>query len=416
MAGQKISKKRPILFIIGSLLLILLSLGTAYAINLYSQFNHVNLGANDEELGIAADKQVDTGTDITNIALFGVDTRSDSFTGNSDSIMILSVDKQHNKIKLISILRDSLVKVDGYGYTKITEAYGLGGAKLAMKTINQNFDMDIRDYATINFGGMAEIIDAVGGVTIDVSDAEISMLNGLAAQMADSLDEPTPPKVTKSGPQTLNGLQAVAYSRIRKVDNPDGSWGDYGRTDRQRTVMEQLFNKALNMSFTQYPSFVQSLLPYVETSLDIGEILNLAGILNRDNVTFEQTGVPTTEYTINAGYSYNGKSNVYYNLDYASALIHAFIYDDIPPETYIAQNTPPMTGPLDSSSSSSSAKTSSGSKTTSSYKTTTPTTSSRSSNTTSSTTSGSSSSNTSTTSNKDTTSTMEDDTDIPTTN
>ncbi len=119
------SKKKSVFLIISSLLLILLSLGVAYALNLYSQFQHVDLDASDEDLGITAGTQVDTGTDITNIALFGVDTRSDSFTGNSDSIMILSVDKQHNKIKLTSVLRDSLVQVDGYGYTKITEAYGL---------------------------------------------------------------------------------------------------------------------------------------------------------------------------------------------------------------------------------------------------------------------------------------------------
>lgn len=366
------SKKKSVFLIISSLLLILLSLGVAYALNLYSQFQHVDLDASDEDLGITAGTQVDTGTDITNIALFGVDTRSDSFTGNSDSIMILSVDKQHNKIKLTSVLRDSLVQVDGYGYTKITEAYGLGGPTLAIKTLNQNFQLDIRDYATINFAGMAEIIDAVGGVTINVSSAEIDMLNGLAAQMAASLGEPAPAKVTQPGPQILNGLQAVAYSRIRKVDNPDGSWGDYGRTDRQRAVMEQLFEKAMHMSPTQYPAFIQSILPYVETSLDIGEILNLATIFSRDNIVFEQACVPSTEYTINAGYSYNGKSNVYYNLDYAAGLIHSFIYDDIPSETYIAQNTPPMTGPLDSSTASAKGSSASSSqKTTSSSKTTT---------------------------------------------
>lgn len=353
MATRKLSIKKIIFLCIAGLFAILVSLAGAYALNLYSQFQHVKLKATDDDLGIAPEKQVDTSTDITNIALFGVDSRSNEFKGNSDSIMILSVDKQHNKIKLISILRDSLVKVDGHGYTKITEAYGYGGAPLAIKTINQNYNMDIRDYVTINFNGMAEIIDAVGGVTVNVTKEEIPTINGTSQQMAEALGEPIPPKITQPGTQTLNGLQAVAYSRIRKVDNPDGSWGDFGRTSRQRTVMDQLFQKALTMSVSQYPAFIESLLPYVETSMNIGEIMDLAMILTRDGITLEQTGVPSTEYTINAGLSYNGKSTVYYNLEYASSLIHAFIYDDIPPETYIAQNVAPMTGPLEASSSSS---------------------------------------------------------------
>lgn len=354
MATRKLSIKKIVVLCIVCLFAIIVSLAGAYALNLYSQFQHVKLEATDDDLGIAPEKQVDTSTDITNIALFGVDSRSNEFEGNSDSIMILSVDKQHNKVKLISILRDSLVKVDGHGYTKITEAYGYGGAPLAIKTINQNYNMDIRDYVTINFNGMAEIIDAVGGVTVNVTKEEIPTINGTSQQMAEALGEPIPPKITQPGSQTLCGLQAVAYSRIRKVDNPDGSWGDFGRTSRQRAVMDQLFQKALTMSVSQYPAFIESLLPYVETSLDIGEIMDLAMILTRDGITLEQTGVPATEYTINAGFSYNGKSTVYYNLEYAASLIHAFIYDDIPPETYMAQNVAPMTGPLEASSSSSS--------------------------------------------------------------
>jgi len=370
LATHKRPIKKIVIFSLLGLFAIIVSLAGAYALNLYAQFQHVKLEATDEDLGISPEKQVDTSTDITNIALFGVDSRSNAFKGNSDSIMILSVDKQHNKVKLISILRDSLVKVDGHGHTKITEAYGYGGAPLAIKTINQNYDMDIRDYVTINFNGMAEVIDAVGGVTVNVSKEEIPTINGTSQQMAEAAGEPIPPKITQPGYQTLNGMQAVAYSRIRKIDNPDGSWGDFGRTSRQRTVMDQLFQKALTMSVSQYPSFIESLLPYVETSMNIGDIMDFAMILTRDGITLEQTGVPSTEYTINAGFSYNGKSTVYYNLEYAASLIHAFIYDDIPPETYMAQNVAPMTGPLEvSSSSSSTSRTTSSSNKTTSYST-----------------------------------------------
>lgn len=340
---MKHTRRKIILSIIITVIVIFVSATGAYALSIVSNFNHNEISQNDEDLGITQD---DGANDITNIALFGVDTREEEFSGNSDSIMIISIDKQHNKVKLISILRDSLVDVDGYGKTKITEAYGLGGPVLAINTINRNFNLNIRDYATINFAGMAQIIDAVGGVTIDVSQAEINMLNQLATQEADQLGMPRPPKITQPGPQTLNGLQAVGYSRIRKIDNDNGSYGDFGRTDRQREVMEQLFEKAIAMSPTQYPSFIQKVLPYLETSLDMDEILELATILTRDNVAFEQTRVPIEEYTINPGYNYNGKSTVYYNLDFAADIIHAFIYDDIPQEVYLQTHEIPMTGSL----------------------------------------------------------------------
>lgn len=334
------TKKRIILSIVGVCLVIVFSLAGAYALSILQNFHHQNITDNAEELGISSDGS----SDIVNIALFGVDTRGEKFVGNSDSIMIVSIDKKHNKVKLTSVLRDSLVSVKDHGLIKITEAYSYGGALLAINTLNQNFKLDIRDYATINFGGMADVIDCIGGVTIDVDKSEIQMLNGLAQQQAEELDKPKPPLVTQAGEQNLNGLQAVAYSRIRKINNTDGSFGDYGRTDRQRTVMEQIFNKALTMKKSQYPQLVNTILPYMETSLSISEILNLAGILSRDGVTFEQARVPDLKYTINPGFNYKGKSTVYYNLDFAADLLHAFIYDDTPTDEYLETHDIPEYG------------------------------------------------------------------------
>lgn len=333
------SKKKILWSILGLFLAVLFSLTGAWALSFYHNFHHKTITNNDRELGISSDDS----KDVTNVALFGVDSRSNKFEGNSDSLMIISIDKKNCKVKLTSILRDSLVKV-GDGLTKIDEAYGHGGAVLAINTLNTNYHMNIRNYATINFGGMAEVINTIGGVTINVDKSEINMLNGLAQQQAKELNQKAPPLVTHPGEQVLNGMQAVAYSRIRKVDNPDGSFGDYGRTDRQRTVMEQLFNKALQMKKSQYPEFVNAVLPYMETSLSIGEILDLAGILTRDNVAFEQTRIPQLEYTINPGYNYKGKSTVYYNLDFASDILHAFIYDDIPQEEYLKTHDIPTEG------------------------------------------------------------------------
>ena len=126
---------------------------------------------------------------ITNIALFGLDARENEDVGRSDALMILTIDQRHGKLKITSILRDSEVNIDGYGSDKITHAYAYGGPELAIKTLNQNYNLDIEDYVTVNFIQMAEIVDAFGGVEINVTDDEMTEINNnLAMQQAESAD------------------------------------------------------------------------------------------------------------------------------------------------------------------------------------------------------------------------------------
>lgn len=303
----------------------------------YFQYNrNSSLDAlTDAQLGVNANLS----DDVVNIALFGIDSRNlNSFRGLSDSIMILSVDTVHNSIKITSIMRDSLVPIEGHAANKINSAYSYGGAELAIKTLNQNFGLNIRDYATVNFRGMAEIIDAMGGIEVDITEAERNNANhnitwlSISSGISKTL-------IPKSGPQTLNGNQAVAFARIRKVSTSSGVPDDYGRSDRQRYVMEQLFNKALTMGKSKYPGLIRALLPHMETSLTYGEILNLSGVLTGD-IQFEQARIPTwysMQITTRDYPSYLG-SIVYYRLDYASDMLHAFIYDDILPEDYAKAN------------------------------------------------------------------------------
>ena len=325
----------------------LLGAGAAYAISIFGSFHPVEFAHTDSDLGISSGNEPldDSSKEITNIALFGVDSRDkDSFKGNSDSVMVISVDKLHNKIKLTSIMRDSIVEVDGYGDRKLTDVYGLGGPKLAIRTINENFGLNIRDYATVNFANMAEIVDAVGGVEIYVTEEERVNANASIGEQIKELGlSKDTPGINQAGLQTLNGIQAVGYARIRYVDNPNGSYGDYGRTDRQREVMEQMFNKALKMDFWEYPEFIRKMIPLVETSLTYDKIFDMAKIMTR-NVTFSQTRVPLVEYTLDADYYMNGQSCVYYNLSYASQVLRAYIYDDVEPEQYVEENVPPTTG------------------------------------------------------------------------
>lgn len=310
----------------------------------YFGYNYNSITGNPDDLGFAnvIDKKV------VNVALFGLDTRdTKSFKGNSDSIMVLSINTETKTVKIVSIMRDSLVCIDRDGkksYNKINSAYASGGPELAIKTINQNFGLDISEYATVNFFGMAEIIDAVGGIDAELTTQEVSTnhtdgLNGLIKRHCDKLDiDPEPYYIKTAGKHHLNGIQAVAYSRIRKFVNIWGTNNDFGRTDRQRYVMEQLFNKALTLPKSKYVKLVKALIPYTETSLSYSEIMGLAVNVLLHSPTFEQTRMPLSEYQMKAPSIPRVGSCVYYDLEFAKNLLHAFFYENITPEAYVEAN------------------------------------------------------------------------------
>ncbi len=283
---------------------------------------------------------------IVNIALFGIDSRdTKSFEGLSDSIMILSANTETKKIKITSVMRDSLVPIEYDGkttYNKINYAYSKGGPELAVKTLNKCFGLDISEYATVNFYGMADIIDAVGGIEATVTKGELTCKNHLNSLVEEQCEymgiSPSKHYVKNPGKQLLNGIQAVAYARIRYAATENGTANDQGRTERQRYVMEQLFNKATTLSKTQYISLAKALIPCSETSLSYGDIISLATSILLDSPTFEQTRIPLDEYQMPTKKIPKVGSNVYYDIDYASKVLHAFIYDDVDPYTYMEEN------------------------------------------------------------------------------
>lgn len=329
-------KLRPS-FIPMILLILIVIIGGIGIGNLLGSFRYQReeLSGDLAEIGIL---EMDRPKGITNIALFGIDARNDSFRGLSDSIMILSVDANHNSIKVISVMRDSLVKVDGYGHQKINAAYNIGGAELAVKTLNQTFNMDITDYATVDFVGMADIIDAVGGIEAELTEKEVANANKQIREMARQRKTPKD-EIQQAGKQTLSGIQAVAFARIRKTATINGTNNDFGRTERQRYVMEQLFQKALNLDVRKYPAMIKALLPHMRTSLSYGDVFKLAGILLNNGLTFEQARIPADRAIIVWGLSVPRLGScMYYDLDYAADQLHAFIYDDITFEDYMDQN------------------------------------------------------------------------------
>ncbi len=343
-ASVKKNKRKKLLWIILSVvsfLIIMTVVATTVAVlyvkkNFKYEYNEIT--SQPEELGF--EEVINEKT--VNIALFGIDSRQGkSFKGLSDSIMIMSVNTRTQKIKVISVMRDSLVPIIKNGYTsysKINSAYSRGGPELAIKTLNTIFGLDISEYVTVNFSGMAEIIDAVGGVEIEIVKGEMNQVNACISDLCflSGIDSQSY-LLEKAGLQNLNGIQAVGYARVRKATNVEGTTNDYGRTDRQRYVLQQLFNKAKELKIESFINLVKTLAPCCETSLSFGEAIDLGIDVLLRSPTFEETRVPDTTYTMRAPTT-NAGSVVYYDLNFAAKLIHGFIYDDIKPEDYIATN------------------------------------------------------------------------------
>lgn len=267
----------------------------------------------DESLGILGKNQ------IKNIAFFGVDSRNHDYVGRSDAILVVSVNGKSGQIKLISIARDTYVPISGHGQTRINHAYAYGGAELAIQTINENFGLDITDYVTVNFDSLADIIDAMGGIELEISEAERQQINAYLLS-----GEP----LQQSGLVHLNGPQAVSYSRIRKIDS------DTMRAARQRKVLSCLFEKALALNPLSYPSYVRKFAPMVETSLGNDEILQIASaVMKAGGLTLEQAGFPN-EYIASEGKTIGGGWYYVYDLEQAKQMLRQYLYEDIPFEEY----------------------------------------------------------------------------------
>lgn len=278
MAKKEKKKKRVWLRVLVTLLIIVGIIGTGgylYVHNKLSKMDKIEVDKTD--LGINKDitSTYNQSDKIKNIALFGVDA-PDGESGRSDSIMIATIDPVHQKLKLTSIMRDSYVNIPGRGLDKINHAYAFGGPQLAMKTINENFGLNISDFMTVNFSSLPIIIDALGGVDIAITDEEVSHIPG----------------ISYAGTYTLTGEQALAYSRIRYAEG-----GDYKRTERQRTVLEGLFQKALSLPATSYLSTLDTVLPYIQTNMSSNTILSLGTkALTSFNGQLEQQRFPLDGY------------------------------------------------------------------------------------------------------------------------
>ena len=270
------------------LIVILLAIVGAIAIFINSKIGMMQQVELDEsDLGISEQAQ-ESLSGYRNIALFAVDSRDDNLEkGNrSDGIIIASINNNTKEIKLISVYRDTYVQIEGHGLDKITHAYSYGSAPLAVKTLNTNLDLNITEFATVNFDAVAEAVDALGGVTINIeSQSELNYLNSYIDETA-RVTGKSNAKVTSTGKQNLNGVQAVAYARIRYT-----AGGDYKRTERMRTVLEAMLTKLKTKNISEINNFVDTILPEIYTNITAGDIFGLVPSL-MDYKVVESIGWP----------------------------------------------------------------------------------------------------------------------------
>lgn len=303
---------------------------TGKSLKLLSKISSIENNLNKDDLGINEDlinnsEELSNGKIIT-IAAFGLDRRTSDETPRSDAIMLITIDSSRKKVKLISIMRDLYVNIDGVGKDKLNHAYFYGGPSLSIKTLNNTFNLNIEDYISLDFFNLPKIIDELGGIELDVKSEEINNLNKYIKENQRLLGVSGDHTIKSSGFQTLSGIQALSYARIRSVGD-----GDFERTDRQRKVIIAMIDKAKTMSPIKLTSLVEKYIDSIETSLSLNKLLSIGANLLLGGYEIEQTRAPFEGEFNDSGKIINGVWYLTFDQEKTTESLHKYIFDDILP-------------------------------------------------------------------------------------
>ena len=259
---------------------------------------------------------------ITNILLLSSDARPGEDVSRSDSIMILTIDNINKKLKVTSLMRDMLVKIDGHGEEKLNHAFAYGGPTKTIETIQNNFGIKLNNYVIVDFNAFVKVIDAINGIEVTVKDYELDELNKYILDGGGSEEDLLP----SPGTYNLNGYQALSYARIRKVGN-----GEYERTERQRAVLQIALEKVKDMSTVKLVSLLNELFPYVKTNISLGNAIDYGftalNVGKKCNFEIEQFRVPLD--SISKGGIINNKGWVFViDKVETSKALQEFIFND----------------------------------------------------------------------------------------
>lgn len=314
---RKRKRRRILVLVIEVIILAALSV-VAYGIFKLGSLNHLSLNVDNNGW---------TQEGYTNIALFGTDSREGATENGepvrSDTIIVASLNNETKEVKLVSVYRDTMLEQEGQHYDKANVAYAQGGPEEAVNMLNRNLDLDIEDYVSVNFLAMADVVDALDGVDIELTDEEVVHMNNYCVETSEVTGksyERIEPEV--GGTYHLNGVQAVSYARIRYT-----AGGDFTRTERQRLLIEKVVEKAKDAGIVKINEIIDAVLPEVSTSLSASEILQMAvGVF--DYTLGDSKGFPFDSATPESVPGYSGSYVVPVGLENNVIQLHEFLFPD----------------------------------------------------------------------------------------
>lgn len=271
----------------------------------------------------SAKTQEDEKDKYRTIALFGLDSTVGELTKDtrSDTIMIASLNDETKEVRIMSVYRDTYLNLSNDTYNKCNAAYAKGGAKQAINMLNMNLDLAITDFVAVGFKGVKDAVDAVGGIYIDISAAELEHINNYQISIAENLKTTYTP-ITKTGYQKVDGLQATAYCRIRHSDN------DFKRTERQREVLAAVLEEARELEITTLTKIVNDVLGDFYTSIDLDEIIDLVSNLSSYTLV-DEGGFPMKEYLTTGSLGKGvGDSVICTDLEAAVTELHKIFFNE----------------------------------------------------------------------------------------
>ena len=296
--SKKNKKAKMITFAVEALILVVL-LVVLYVLNRTERLSKVTYDDKvvEQSVNDLTEETLETMDQYTNIALFGLDTRQAGSLGKgnrSDTIMVASINNKTKDVKIVSVYRDSYLNLANDKYRKCNEAYSIGGPEQAVAMLNMNLDLKIDRYMSVDFLAVSEVVDLLGGIEIDVDEYEIEHLNNYTVETSKVTGKSTT-KLKSTGLQTLDGVQATSYCRIRYTKGDD-----FKRTERQREVLETIAKKAKTMSVTTLDEIIKKVFPMCATNMSVDELLAIA----KDGLSYnivDTTGFPFDAKTGSVG-------------------------------------------------------------------------------------------------------------------
>lgn len=286
------NQKKPMRIAVIVLLVLVLGIagtglcGIIMALSALGSMDHADVDDNNIGINPTVESQLEG---YRNIAVLGVDARADDDETQcrSDAMIVASINEETDDVKMFSVYRDTLLDVGDEGLDKITHAYFYGGAERSLYALNKNLDMNIHEVVVVNWKTVADVIDAVGGIEIDVQESEIEEMNHFIPNTAKNVDGPDD-LIEGPGKQTLNGVQAVTYSRIRK----DAATGDYRRNERMKIVFKETFKELKQAGFLRMFNVARKAMPEIKTNMSTGDILGMMIKFRSFDMTDSTTGFP----------------------------------------------------------------------------------------------------------------------------